>query len=544
MSKRLLTILILCAALAMPTATASTVRHALSRQHDKTLSQLLKAPAREDSEEKPIMDAPEGTLYDNMYATSSAYGLGWGDIYTIEVDGGIGAVVEGTDGNLYIYNAISQDYIWFSELPWLKAEPLSADTFVVHTPQIYIIDAGDPYYAYSMKYDEDEGMPVVDTEQTDIMFVWKDNVLTQVGDNYVGLCDATADWFYMADQHIVYSPMQEEALVIDDKNPQSYVMTYLSSPEDLTQTTDRFVNVIIDGENVYVGNLNDNTPDAYIQGTMQDGKVTFATRQYLGPDTYYNSHVYVLTGDAYVDSVTYESKVFNYTLTDQIVFDIDEQAHTLVATWPASLIVNAGASSLYIIEDYVAPGLEIFIDSPAVPADPIFTKDDVSAKVTAGWRSITFTIPTVDVDGNALNENKLYYNIYLDDDVLTLDTDTYVGLSENMTDVPFNFEDVNNFDIYSVGDNRRKVYIYDQRDYSKIGVQSIYRAGDEEHRSAIVYVEIEDSGVDELAADAQVLSRRYVSPTGITSDTPYQGINIVVTTLDNGTTIISKQLLP
>ena len=158
--KQFFTLFALVAALLVPNY--ATAQHR-APQAGMRLSQFkapAMAPARED--EEPIMDAPEGVLYDNMYATSSAYGLGWGDIYIQEVDGGIGKVVEGDDGNLYIYNPISQGYIWFSILPWIKAEPAGDGKYVVKLPQLYILDYGDPYYAYCMHYDEDEGMPVVE----------------------------------------------------------------------------------------------------------------------------------------------------------------------------------------------------------------------------------------------------------------------------------------------------------------------------------------------------------------------------------------------
>ena len=112
--KRTITLIALVAALLIP-STASAQR--MPAKSSMKLSQF-KAPARALAEEEPIMDVPEGTLYDNMYATSFAYGLGWGDIYIQDVDGGIGKVVEGTDGNLYIYNPISPlpvlwGHLWF-----------------------------------------------------------------------------------------------------------------------------------------------------------------------------------------------------------------------------------------------------------------------------------------------------------------------------------------------------------------------------------------------------------------------------------------------
>ena len=536
--KRTITLIALVAALLIP---GMAIAQHMPAKSGMKLSQF-KAPATINlrGEEEPIMDVPEGTLYDNMYASSFAYGLGWGDIYIQNVDGGIGKVVEGNDGNLYIYNPISQGYIWFSILPWIKAEPAGEGKYVVHLPQLYIIDVGDPYYAYCMHYDEDEGMPVVE-EEGDIEFTWENGVLTQLGDKFIGLCDATADWFYMADQHIVYAPQNDEITTLpEDMFVQSYTMTYLSDPSDLTQTKETVVSVAIDGEDIYMGNLNNNNPDSYIKGHLADGKATFPTRQYLGPDAYYNGHIYVLTGDAYVDAETYSSPVFNYNLNDEIVFNVDEDARNIVAEWPAAMVTNVGPNTLSILNDYVAPGLAAFDEVPAVPATPVFTDEDVTVNSSAGWTVLHFTIPTVDVDGNKLNENKLYYNIYLDGEVFTFDPEDYIGLSSAMTNIPYKFEDNINFDIY-ISNGRHTVYLY-TTDFEQVGVQSIYTAGDEENRSDIVYnLNPNVTGINEMASGARVVDTRYYDLTGRQLPTaPATGIYLKHVTYSDGTSTAVK----
>ena len=538
--KRTITLIALVAALLIP---GMAIAQHMPAKSGMKLSQF-KAPASVNlrGEEEPIMDVPEGTLYDNMYASSFAYGLGWGDIYIQNVDGGIGKVVEGDDGNLYIYNPISQGYIWFSILPWIKAEPAGDGKYVVHLPQLYIIDVGDPYYAYCMHYDEDEGMPVVE-EEGDIEFTWENGVLTQLGDKFIGLCDATADWFYMADQHIVYAPQNDEVTTLpEDMFVQSYTMTYLSDPSDLTQTKETVVSVAIDGEDIYMGNLNNNNPDSYIKGHLADGKATatFPTRQYLGPDAYYNGHIYVLTGEAYVDAETYSSPVFNYNLNDEIVFNVDEDARNIVGEWPAAMVTNVGPNTLSILNDYVAPGLAAFDEVPAVPATPVFTDEDVTVNSSAGWTVLHFTIPTVDVDGNKLNENKLYYNIYLDGEVFTFDPEDYIGLSSAMTNIPYKFEDNINFDIY-ISNGRHTVYLY-TTDFEQVGVQSIYTAGDEENRSDIVYnLNPNVSGINEMASGARVIDTRYYDLTGRQLPTaPATGIYLKHVTYSDGTSTAVK----
>ena len=145
---------------------------------------------------------------------------------------------------------------------------------------------------------------------------------------------------------------------------------------------------------------------------------------------------------------------------------------------------------------------------------PVFTEGDVSVNENAGWAVLHFTIPTEDVDGFMINENKLYYNIYLDGEVFTFDPETYIGLSTAMTDIPYKFEDNINFDIY-MSNGRHTVYLY-TTEFATVGVQSIYTAGGEVNRSDIAYVTnpLNPSGVDEVATGKQVSDTRYYDLTG------------------------------
>jgi len=244
----------------------------------------------------------------------------------------------------------------------------------------------------------------------------------------------------------------------------------------------------------------------------------------------------VLTGDAYVDTETYGSPVFNYNLNDEIVFNVDEDARNIVAEWPAAMITNVGPSTLSILNDYVAPGLVAFDEVPAVPATPIFTDEDVTIFNTTGFTVLRFTIPTVDVDGNKLNENKLYYRIFLDEEVYTFDPETYIGLSSAMTDIPYKFEDNINFDIYMSGNGRHTVYLY-TTDFNTVGVQSFYTAGDEVNYSDIVTVINNTStSINELSEGGRVVDTRYYDLTGRELPAaPATGIYLQRSIYSNGT---------
>ena len=110
-----------------------------------------------------------------------------------------------------------------------------------------------------------------------------------------------------------------------------------------------------------------------------------------------------------------------------------------------------------------------------------------------------------------------------------------------MTDIPYNFEDNVNFDIYISGNGRHTVYLY-TTDFETVGVQSIYTAGDEVNRSEIAYVANPlPSGINEVGTGAQVVETRYYDLTSRElPGAPAKGLYLQRSTYSNGTTATIK----
>ena len=137
-----------------------------------------------------------------------------------------------------------------------------------------------------------------------------------------------------------------------------------------------------------------------------------------------------------------------------------------------------------------------------------------------------------DTEGGKLNENKVFYNIYLDDQPLTFSPDVYIGMTETMTDVPYKYQDTNNYDIYISG-GKHTLYYY-TNDFKKIGVQTIYRAGGEENRSQIVYVDTEEMGINTTSTNQA--DNKWFTIGGVRVDKPTaKGVYI-----NNGKKIVIK----
>lgn len=493
------------------------------QKREISLRQLAKKPVmannglvlKTEGADTVTVNPPAGTLFENMYVNSNSYGLGWGSIYRQVVDGGIGGVVEGNDGNIYVKGPISQAYVWMLGSPWIKCEKAKGDTIVMHTPQMYAIDAADTYYIQRLIPSEDNTTFVVDTTETDIHFIWKNDTLEQVDDCLAGLTDATGSWFYMGDYNIEYTVNPDQVATIPSQSvSQTVQMIYKSDPTDTTKTSTKDLEMYanpdydedVDEGNpeIYLTNLESALLESPIKGTVEDldedtAKLVIPGGQYLGIDETYNSHIYAVTANARIDSSS-DTPSFNYDLVPSITLKtFDEDSDTAKSVWPASLLINCGKNRLSIVSEYVVPVFAVKEYEAATPADPVFTADDV--RHSTNFDLLHFTIPTVDVNGKDMNTNQLYYEIYLDDKPYTFTTDVFKGINHNMTEVPYNYADTN-YDISRDDNGRYTIFFYDHNDYDSIGIQSIYKAGGETNVSKIVYVTNPVLGINGLHTDA------------------------------------------
>ena len=244
--------------------------------------------------------------------------------------------------------------------------------------------------------------------------------------------------------------------------------------DDMLTEYNLHVHVGIAGNDVFVKGLSEDSPEAWVKGTLDPAtnKVVFASGQCVGG--YYTidmstwSYVYVkqyLTG--YGDGM------------ENIVMDYDAEAKTLTMESPTYMIINE--SWLVLNPSVIMTDVQMqeIFDVAATPAQPTIT----AAKLTGSYPYVTVDIPDTDVEGNPLLGDKLSYQYFIDVDhtvsPLTLFASDYSKLSADMTEIPYNFTD--DYDIYNYG-------LYLNQDFSswnKLGIQSIYRGGGEERKSEI-----------------------------------------------------------
>ena len=238
--------------------------------------------------------------------------------------------------------------------------------------------------------------------------------------------------------------------------------------EDGNNITEEVVNdaewqvsvAIVDGREVYIKGLSQAAPEGWVKGKMDaDGNVT-VPGWYIGQ--------YQSWFGAYDLNYGGESLVYN---SEKDEFTTD--AYTIL-------------TSGNVFEEYLNVVITKMADVAATPADPEF----VNFSGTGNYPNVSFTIPTVGTNGEDLMGDKLSYIFYVDDEntPLVLEAGIYEELTEDMTEIPYTFSD--NWDIYNT-----RLYLNQGAEtiqgWKKLGLQSIYRGGNEEHKSNIVWYDLE-----------------------------------------------------
>ena len=253
-----------------------------------------------------------------------------------------------------------------------------------------------------------------------------------------------------ADPEVVVAP---EDLVVED-----YILIY---NEYYGAPASGAVKIGFDGNDVYVQGFCSYLPEAWIKGVLADGVVTFAGNQYYG--NYYGQYEMFLQDmdatfayDAETGTFTAEGDIYNYTGTQYV-------------SYYSNLVMTK------------------VVEKPGTPATPVISEVDDGSY---GWY-MSFGIPVVDTEGNGMLTSKLSYQIFTDVEQeispLTFTPATHQKLTEDMTVIPYGFTE--SYDFY---DNT--IYFNDlfSEDWNKIGIQSIYTGGGEEHKSEIFWYTIKD----------------------------------------------------
>lgn len=431
-------------------------------------------------------------------------------------------IYEADNGDVYIYEPV----FYLSTNSWIRAEKAEGDTLVVNLPQV--IDsvhygAGELgfnspdstvyYYADHLTLTKADDDSYTYTPSTDhkLKFTYKNGTLSQVLNDdgsceLLGVVDSKGAWAGCGDFYIERRPQTDTVVTLpDDAQPIDYTMSYQKDDDYSEETT---VTLYRKADTIYYRPESDYAT-GWVKGTIKDGKLTFGV-QYLGKS--FDGQAYTYFVPATVTTEVDEdwgmvNNNYQFKSDGLLTFDVTGDGDVFAAD--SGFVVNTGKEKFMNDLDYphaVAITFTKVQEQASTPNDPeiIYAPEWNDSK---DYGTFTFYADEYDNEGNDMNPNKLFYNIYFDDDTtpFTFTTAQYGNdFTEDVTDVPWRHSSPNLF----ASGNTREINFFN-KDVKRIGVQMIYRGAGEEHRSNIVWSENTSNGINDIKNSTKSLFNVY-----------------------------------
>lgn len=445
-----------------------------------------------------ITEQPAGTLHDGLTRTSLSQTTSLGTTTdNVRFDGKVCKWVEGDDGSVYIYDPV----VAYHTGAWAKGEwggrGASGDTIYVTGPQLALQEdyyGYFTYYYYADRMEQKSGTWAAASSNHKTMFIWRNDSLIQPQQNNVGYgyVNESGKTYGLMDHYSTAKPMTDKLVEPPAKllsSARDMAMRSCYSYVDTTWNC-RIVKMIVDDENqaIYLQNISDVCPDAWIKGKIEGTKVTFDKGQYLGiyEDQQYYSYLSGVT-----TKLTWweagQQYYYYYDLADKLTFTYDPSTGSL-SNDDGGFAVVPGSGTKYFISYCLHPHIMPITGEAAAPTAPVFVTSyayqfgEWSAGSMAPFLSLQFHLPSFSDEGKYLDPSKMSYVIYLDTMRYELQPDEYSTLTEAMTEVPYDFTD--NYYFYKSGMSRA-FYLFE--DCDSLGIQSIYTDGEVKHYSPITY---------------------------------------------------------
>lgn len=496
-----------------------------------------------------ITQQPNGVLHEQLYR-SFCYMIPYqfpkvnGNTYDDYASGLEGKYVEGTDGNVYIYEALTYP----TNGAWVKATRGEGDTLLVKKQPIYE-EYGVTYYINRLKIDiADDGKWWAADEDSDVLkYILRNDSLILCDDGLVdgyartmaGLTDADDNWYGYAEWSTVSAPCKQQVNTPPaDAKFEDYIMTRYDA-NDVEYTFN--VNFATDNEgNFYIGNFYKNIPDGWIKGHRKDNLVIFPANQYIGFDEINRMHYFFRPVDPEASSIavmgdslayTYDEETRELQTYDKFYINIGNEG--LLIPVLDSSPVNYSVSSLKPAEEEVA----------GVPEPVLFDADycwpyDENDEVKEG--RVGFYLPERTTNDHLINTDKAYYNVYFDDKLYTFRPDTYkyIPYADGLTNVPFTFSDGTDFQVFGI---LHILYIYEPCD--SVSIQVVYEGGGEVNKSEIAtYYFTDPSKIDDIVATPSGATE-YFDLSGRRVNNPAKGFYVKMQRMEDGTLRSEKVLL-
>lgn len=443
----------------------------------------------------------------------------------------LGEVVWGEDGTVYFKNIVSE----FLVGSYVKGT-LENGVVTVELPQLIGIAREDgekqPYYVdrvVKQMINSYEATFVPDEKRTVTFILNSDGSLDMErseGEWMIGVMNKNDVWMGYGDYNCSYTEYEEDFVVA----PQGLVTEkYLLAADG----SSHFVNVGFDNNDVYFQGMFVKFPDRWVKGTIDaDNKITIANNQYLGFLDEFGVFTYFRNGRRYMTDEGYMTE----TVTDtDAVLTFDPEKRIFTSEDDAVFFANCALDHLYYTEKWRHPFLHIQPESyDMTPMDLWFVAWSPWDEVDH-WCGIQFVLPAITVDSYSLDPDKVFWRMYINDDLYLFDYDEYPQFDDLTEWVPYNTDGL---EIKNYGESLHTVILFVE-ETETVAVQSVYRADDGKnyYSNKMVYdVKTGETtvGVDEVGAAAEVESVTYYGLDGVKVSAPGAGIYVKQVRLTDG----------
>lgn len=448
--------------------------------------------------------APNGDI--QYYQRSGSYiTMDWMGLITETQMGAVGVVQDGND--IYFQNLIQQ----LNNDNWLhgtiaddgKTVTIDTDNVIATTSQWFEAEDGNwyehtgwlkavmltPVPAHS-EYEqptfvENPELPITLTIEGNTISLCNSSETSVLGAILGGFGpDHDGTWSIGADYGTVLQPFDEIPVTV----PADAVgQTYIQSTSNVYshQVTNSYVTLYTLGDDVYIQGLDPERKQFAIKGTRQGDNLHFECPQFVG---IWSGYVSDISGTIVHRSEPDEWGWSDVTIEDissfDLIYDEATDGYKLDPNMAIRVYSRGYMNTGTLLSEYsIAPYEDVLL----TPQEPMITDVANYWDLEGDW-GVFFSFETTSVEGKFLNTDHLSYCFYINDELYTFPAELY-GLDEDLTEIPYTLTGntyINRITYFGVQNYIQVENIW------KIGLQLIYRVGDEVSRSTINEVQVGD----------------------------------------------------
>lgn len=552
MKKNLLTLVMVTAAIGAMAMTPQAAQRLEARKADTKLEAPAQARMSRSMPTDVITETPAGQ---SVYCTVDATGYEqnyWGEgVESLSGEKYYGQLVRGDNGDVYYSNFIPA-YPIFNFVKGVEKD----GEITFQLPQClyegYDYD-GSPLYLYAQILDvvgDYDVTATVNPDVTSVSFtVTNTGLVANIPEGQMlGITYADGSWTNYGVLTMNVTEMKGVEKITAPENAQFESWQFLFSSDGLVADHGVLADVAIVGDELYVKNILEGMPEATFKAKIEGGKAVFESDQYMGGEPYMGSNVFMTAAYGEVE----EGDIFPWFFKrDSMTFSFDESTKTFESEVGYGLFGNIGQRDeiyYYYLYSYANPIIKPYDPNfePAMPKGPIYV-GMMEYMPDYGMGQIYFYLPSIDVNNNMLDTDRLYYNYYVDEDLYTLGPDEYEGLETEITDIPWSYTDPM-YEVYGYGVYR--YFTFKVADFDVLSIQSFYLKEDGTRLysdTMNVYADgsSDITGISKVEnAPVQVLSVEYFDLQGRKLAAPVSGTIVVQkAVLSDGTVKCAKKII-